>query len=68
MRQRFPGVQNDQEFIVLFGQFYFEAIVKIGSSFVSKWAGNRYKGALVLVNVFSFEIAFLYNIIIDFDR
>ena len=67
MRKCFYGFQNDQEFVVLFGQFYFEALVKIGSGFVLELSGDRYVGTFVLVNVFSVEIAFFYTIIIYFD-
>ena len=30
--------------------------------------GDRYVGTFVYVDVFSIEIAFLYTIIVDFDR
>jgi len=30
MQKRFPGVQNDEDFIVLLGYVYFEALLTVG--------------------------------------
>jgi len=66
MRKRFYGGQNDEEFIVLLGYFYFEALVKMRLHFVLEFAGDGHAHASIVVNVFSLEITFLYKAIVDF--